>query len=237
MMFVTVRMWSMHVHSSSLALNACTCLCCFSCFSFLSFRAHLRSDLTRRIALPCTTQAVTASWLICQTSDLAVTDTRDLTNLNLAVWPRNSRTVAFTPLVQYNYPITPIITNVSGCEFGRVEDDTNVFVSTVNCPTVGGITITVTGVNLILPLTIGLVGGSNIAAVSSGVDSQQNNTVLTFQLPAGTGQAVGLTITLAGSSAFFLGALSVFSLEISSPVHSCSRLIEMTNSALLFFWR
>ncbi len=96
----------------------------------------------------------------------------------------------------YEFASVPIITNVSGCQSGRVDSDSSVFVSTVDCPTAGNQTITVSGYNFKLPLQIQIgpyvvLSSSTTKIFSTGSFA---NTYLIFQSPQGVGQAMTVTV-------------------------------------------
>ncbi len=103
-------------------------------------------------------------------------------------------------LFDSSFPIVPQILGVSGCAPGAVDPDSTVWVWAVDCPTAGNVTVTITGVNLVLPLTV--VIGS--VTVNTPVTSSPDNTQLLVTLPAGTGQALVLSVRSCSTLSFLL---------------------------------
>ena len=86
----------------------------------------------------------------------------------------------------YNYPTAPVVTRVSGCS------DSGIY--TFNCPTTGGIVITVIGSNFPASSTSTTVkiGVSTCVITAFSTDE----TYLKCMLPAGVGALQGVTVTV-----------------------------------------
>ncbi|CEO95040.1 hypothetical protein PBRA_003853, partial [Plasmodiophora brassicae] len=100
----------------------------------------------------------------------------------------------------FSYPVPPTVTGVSGC--------TDVGNTTINCPTVGGSTMTVTGTSFTLTSMSVVVGGS-LCPILSIVSS----TRITCQLPAGVGAPVPVHV-----STGVLESLNVNLVSYKAPV-------------------
>jgi hypothetical protein len=87
---------------------------------------------------------------------------------------------------EYNYPVgLPMVYNVSGC--------TTIGLSATNCPTVGGVELTIFGANLKAPITVFI--GSSISAINT-IDYDQG--IVTCQLPAGAGSQLAVKLSSNG---------------------------------------
>ncbi len=100
-----------------------------------------------------------------------------------------SLTVVARSNIYYDYSIVPQLTNITGCESSRLDDDWNTVVQTVDCPTAGNVKMALYGGNLILPLTLS-VGGNFITDKQVTPD----NSALFFTLPPGTGQGLNIVV-------------------------------------------
>jgi hypothetical protein len=155
------------------------------------------SDENAGIVLPCLIQQIlsSASWAIITTSlpssTLAI-------NLAFALWDSSSLVVARSFDSLYNFPIIPVVSDIVGCDGPSNEADVPVLVRTINCPTTGGLMMTIIGMNLHSSSLSIKLGEFSVEPpflptfVNNSNGSPQ--TALQFTLPVGSG--VDLTITV-----------------------------------------
>ena len=130
-----------------------------------------------------------ARWLIC-TPD-ALSAGRTAANLNFNVWDPSALVVAASANA-YSYPYTISVARFSGCQPAGA-DSSGVGVSAPFCPTVGGASMTVVGVNLQPPLTV-YVGQFLVPVTRIAVTDPDNFTSFEFALPAGSGLQLPLSV-------------------------------------------
>jgi hypothetical protein len=105
----------------------------------------------------------------------------------------------------YNFPVLPVVSDVKGCGPGGFDPDVPDFVQTVNCPTIGGLRLTLTGANLVLPLAVAIGGFA-----ASTINATADGSTLFVMLPTGSGTQLSVTVTTIGGikSLPLLNALS-----------------------------
>ena len=97
----------------------------------------------------------------------------------------------------YSYAIFPIITGVSGCGPARQDSDTMIIVSSVDCPTAGGVLMTIVGFFFGTPASappIVLVGTAQTVGTVLPSMSSTNQSALTFVLPPGITADLAVTV-------------------------------------------
>jgi hypothetical protein len=103
------------------------------------------------------------------------------------------------PLQLYNYAIFPVITGISGCMPTRRDPDALAIVNTVGCPTVGNVTLSVTGFFFGIPgpnPPIVVVGSASTIGVILPLLDGTNQSVVTFALPPGIGADLNVTVRM-----------------------------------------
>ena len=97
----------------------------------------------------------------------------------------------------YNYAIFPVITGISGCKPTRRDPDTLAIVTTVDCPTVGNVTLSVTGFFFGIPgpnpPTV-VVGVTPTVGIVLPLLNGTNQSVVIFVLPPGIGADLNVTV-------------------------------------------
>ncbi len=97
----------------------------------------------------------------------------------------------------YNYAIFPVITGISGCKPSHRDPDTLAIVATVDCPTVGNVTLSISGFFFGVPgpnpPTI-LVGLTPTVGIVLQLLNGTNQSVVTFNLPPGIGADLNVTV-------------------------------------------
>jgi hypothetical protein len=166
-----------------------------------SFKVSLWNPLNVFVsAIDCRIQYVTVTWLVCnplsseQLAALKIAISANFTNLPFALWDATSLVVAPAFHTVYSYAVVPSLFGITGCDAGpAIDADTTQAVLTVNCPTNGNAVITVSGANLVAPLTLTLGG----VLIKTAITLSAGNTLASFALPASAG---GQDLTLAVSS-------------------------------------
>jgi hypothetical protein len=160
--------------------------------------------------------AVPARWLIC-TPD-ALLAGRTAANLKFNVWDPSALVVAASADA-YSYPYTISVAQFSGCRPAGA-DSSGVWVSAPFCPTVGGASMTVVGVNLQPPLTV-YVGQFLVPVTRIVVTDPDNFTSFEFALPAGSGLQLPLSVK-SGSSTFTLSNALSYNVPNVTAVSGCA---------------
>ena len=97
----------------------------------------------------------------------------------------------------YNYAVFPVIIGVSGCKLPRRDPDTLTNVNTVDCPTVGNVTLSIFGYFFGIPgsnpPTV-VVGFTPTVGVVLPFVNGTNQSVVTFLLPPGIGADLNVTV-------------------------------------------
>lgn len=101
----------------------------------------------------------------------------------------------------YSYPLGPVVKSVYGCDDVKRADNTS---ETINCPTKGGIKITIEGTTFVDPLTAPTAPtylvGSTYGLASNYSNSSGGLWRVVLTLPVGTGPAAVVISTNAGQS-------------------------------------
>ena len=181
------------------------------------------SDTNKNILLPCPMVQVTPSWILVSTSSNAVLGAAAASAVNLpfALWDSTTLVVSrsfdtvcslllFVSrhcriggllcalfLQLYNYAVFPVITGISGCMPRRRDPDTLAIVNTVDCPTVGNVTLTITGFFFGIPgpnPPIVVVGSTLTSGIILPFFDGTNRSVVTCVLPPGIGADLNVTV-------------------------------------------
>jgi hypothetical protein len=143
-----------------------------------------------KLTQTCAVNQATDSWLICTTAALPA----GVLGVLLPFWIWDTTSLVVAPsLDTYSYAYTPKVDTLLGCQ-PTGPDSSNVLVSAPYCPTVGGLSMTITGANLFPPLSVA-IGSYSVASPSIVITDVANYTALTFVLPAGSGVGLALTVT------------------------------------------
>ena len=181
--------------------------------------------------MPCALQQYATTWLICTPLPLTsfnVTASLVMNDLFLSLWDPSALVVARS-LVTYSYPIVPVIFSVSGC--GPPSNDTSSgvpqFVWTSDCPTLGNVTITLSG-QFFAPLF-----SVSVNSKYPCVDPVTLLTTITITdpttaeciLPQATGTTLPLQITSGGYVIQFPSAVSYLLPNVTN-VTGCNQSID-----------
>jgi hypothetical protein len=178
-------------------------------------------DPTGLQVLPCALQTYTPTWMICvpgaPNPDLGLA-----LLMPFSLWDTSSLTVARSPIL-YSYPAQPALYNISGCGPPGTDDTTGISVMATNCPTVGGLLLTMTGKNIIPPFAVTINGQFPCAldAASFALAKSSNYTMFTCTLPQATGQFLTVEINSGGFKQPFPNSLS-YALPYIASISGCN---------------
>ena len=111
-------------------------------------------------------------------------------------WDVTTQVVAVTNMV-YNFPIVPLVYNVTGCSGPNQDADVSELVQAVNCPTIGGPIIVLTGLNFVndlYQLKVVIGGSSDLTLDGSRLTVSADAKTLKFALPPGSGTALSIQV-------------------------------------------
>ncbi len=122
----------------------------------------------------------------------------------------------------YSYAIFPIIRDISGCGPARQDAESSVVVKTVDCPTMGGVIMTITGLFFNAQGTAGasvFVGTTETVATVVPAANSANQSTLMFILPSGTGADLSVTVLI--SVTFVVACILLLNIRFVVHAHWC----------------
>jgi hypothetical protein len=156
-------------------------------------------DVSKSINMLCPIKSKPSilTFLLCQVPIPTSAISSSYQNMPFQLW--DSKSLVVFPIVnaRYNYLSgIPQLINVSGCLPAAKDDDWPVLVQTIDCPTAGGVMLSIVASNIVLPVVV-YVGTAQVTtgvSLTSALGGNTNQSILnmTVTLPPGTGQ--GLTI-------------------------------------------